>query len=116
MTIDVAGMLFGMQSPVYADLAVDATLQAATGPAHALRVIDDTRRTTDVEGNASVQTVLPGAFARMVELAAAGLIADDCVDGLITFNGATWQITSFEMRGSPQGENAGEVRFILASP
>jgi hypothetical protein len=114
--VDVAGILFSMISPVYVDLAVDATLQATTGGAQNLRVIDDTRRTTDVEGNAAVQTVLPGAFARMVELAAAGLIADDCVDGLLTFNGQTWRITSFETLGSPQGENAGEVRFILASP
>jgi hypothetical protein len=110
--VDVAGILYGLQSPVFGALAVDATFTKAA-LSKPIRVIDDTRPTVELEGSAEVQTIAPGAFARKVELDAAGITRDDYVDATLTFNGQTWRITSFEMRGSPQGENAGEVRFIL---
>jgi hypothetical protein len=113
MTIDVAGILYGPTSPVFGALAVDATF--VKGAINAtIRVIDDTQRWIELEGTAEVQTIAPGAFARKVELDGAGITRDDYVDAMLTFNGQAWRITSFEMVGSPQGENAGEVRFILA--
>lgn len=112
--IDIAGVLYGMASPVFAAFAVDAELSTGTITT-TLRVIDDTGRARDTEGNLTVQTIAPGAFARMVELTGLGLAPGDCVEGTLAFNGQAWRVTSFEMFGSPQGESAGEVRFILSA-
>jgi len=34
-------------------------------------------------------------------------------DAVLTFNGRSWTVRSYELRGSPNGEDQGEVRFLL---
>jgi len=55
----------------------------------------------------------PGAFARIPELVANGIAREDWQDAVLTFNGKSWTVRSYELRGSPNGEDQGEVRFLL---
>jgi len=108
--IDYSAQLY---NPVYAEIGVPATL-AAAGIELALTVIDDTRPKQLPAGSfADVRGMGPGAFARMPELAAGGIAREDWKDAELTFNGRSWTVRSYEVRGSPNGEDAGEVRFLL---
>jgi hypothetical protein len=110
MTIDFGEMLY---DPVYDRLGVSATLTVATVGEVALTVIDDLKPKAIANGSAEVRTVAPGAFARIPELTTNGIEVKDCTGATLTFNGRTWAIYSHEKRGSPNGEDAGEVRFLL---
>ena len=103
--VDYSALLY---DPVYAEIGVDATLNGV-----ALTVIDDTRPKMTASGSVEVRSVGPGAFARIPELDAKGIVRDDYVDAVLTFNGRTWTVRSYELRGSPNGEDLGEVRFLL---
>jgi hypothetical protein len=105
MQLDYSALLY---DPVYAEIGVPATFNAA-----AITVIDDTRAKTNPAGSGEVRSVGPGAFARIPELAANGITRDAYVDAALTFNGRTWTVRSYELRGNPNGEDAGEVRFLL---
>src|SRR5262245_14882354 len=109
MAIDYSALLY---DPVYAEIGVDATMNGI-----ALTVIDDTRSkmnaTTATGGGVEVRSVGPGAFARICGLAGKGIARDDYVDAVLTFNGRAWTVRSYELRGSPNGEDLGEVRFLL---
>src|SRR5262245_41485622 len=94
--------------PAFAELGVDATMNGI-----AITVIDDTRPKTAASGVVEVRSVGPGAFARIPELTAKGIMRDDYVDAVLTFNGRTWVVRSYELRGSPNGEDMGDVRFLL---
>jgi len=107
--IDYGGMLY---DPIYAVLGVPATLTTATAEA-VLTVIDDTRPKTNTSGTVEVRSVGPGAYARIPELADNGIARDDYMDAILAFNGRTWTVRSYELRGSPNGEDLGEVRFLL---
>jgi hypothetical protein len=104
-----------LYDPVYAELGVPATLNAGTAGEITLTVIDDTRRKTQASGSVEVRSVGPGAFARIPELTAKGIARDDCDGATLTFNGRTWIVRSHEACGSPNGEDLGEVRFLLKS-
>jgi hypothetical protein len=109
--VDYSALLY---DPVYAVLGVDATLIAAgTAGEIALTVIDDTRPKIQASSGVEVRSVGPGAFARIPELDAKGIMRDDYVDAVLTFNGRAWTVRSYELRGSPNGEDLGEVRFLL---
>ena len=111
MAVDYSALLY---DPVYAEIGVPATLDAGTAGEIALTVIDDTRPKTLPAGiSGEVRSVGPGAFARIPELTAAGIARDDYADAVLTFNGRTWTVRSYELRGSPNGEDLGEVRFLL---
>jgi hypothetical protein len=111
MTIDYSIALY---DPVYAAIGVPATLLTADAREISLTVIDDTRPKQLPAGtSADVRAMGPGAFARIPELVAAGITRDDWQDAALTFNGRDWIVRSFELRGSPNGEDAGEVRFLL---
>ena len=106
MPIDYGALLY---DPVYAEIGVPATLGAVS-----ITVIDDTRPKQLPAGPfVDVRGMGPGAFARIPELVAAGVTQDDWQDAVLTFNGKTWVVRSYELRGSPNGEDAGEVRFLL---
>ena len=111
--IDYSALLY---DPIYAGLGVPATL-TLTGTAGeiAITVIDDTRRKTQASGSVEMRSVGPGAFARIPELTAKGVARDDCDGATLTFNGRTWIVRSQEACGSPNGEDLGEVRFLLKS-
>ena len=107
-----------LYDPVYAVLGVPAVLTvvgADTGAS--ITVIDDTRPkvlpiSTGAQA-ADVRSTGPGAFARVPELADNGIARADYADAVLAFNGRTWIIRSWEMIGSPNGEDFGEVRFAL---
>lgn len=109
--IDYSALLY---DPVYAELGVDAVFVAAgTAGEAAITVIDDTRQKSLIAGSAEVRSVGPGAFARIPELARNGIARADYVDATLSFNGRAWTVRSYELRGSPNGEDFGEVRFLL---
>jgi hypothetical protein len=111
MAIDYSALLY---DPVYAELGVPATLIAAgTAGEVALTVIDDTRPKVTASGSVDVRSVGPGAFARIPELTSNGIDRNDYMDAVLTFNGRAWSVRSYELRGSPNGEDVGEVRFLL---
>lgn len=103
-----------MYDPIYAELGVPATLTAGESEA-VLTVIDDTRPKTmvSVGSPAEVRTVGPGAYARIPELSAKGIARAQYVDAILAFNGRAWAVRSYELTGNPNGEDMGEVRFLL---
>jgi hypothetical protein len=114
MALDYSALLF---DPVYAELGVPAAFTAAGGAEAAITVIDDTRpKALPVASSgqaAEVRSVGPGAFARIPELTGNGIARADYMDAALAFNGRTWTVRSYELRGSPNGEDLGEVRFLL---
>src|SRR5262245_38798133 len=112
MGTDVSGLLYGVDSAVYAELGVDATLNTGAGDV-AITGIDDNRAKVQASGGVEVRSVGPGAFARIPELTAKGIVRDAYKDSVLTFNGRTWTVRSYELSGSPNGEDLGEVRFLL---
>ena len=102
-----------LYDPIYAVLGVPATLTIGTAAAVALTVIDDTRPKTQTSSGVEVRSVGPGAFARIPELAGNGIVRDDYTDAALSFNGRSWVVRSYDLRGSPNGEDVGEVRFLL---
>jgi hypothetical protein len=117
MTIDYSALMY---DPVYARLGVPAVLTvAATGGAEVeITVIDDTRpKTVPIASGqaAQVSNVGPGAFARVYELTEKGIARADYADAVLAFNGRTWIVRSWDLLGSPMGEDWGEVRLALKS-
>jgi hypothetical protein len=114
MAIDYSALLY---DPVYAELGVQATMtSASTAGAVDIIVIDDTRPKAlpiGFDTGAESRSVGPGAFARIYELAEKGIERVDYADAVLAFNGRTWIVRSWELRGSPMGEDLGEVRFAL---
>jgi hypothetical protein len=110
MVIDYGALLY---EPVYAGLGVPAVMGTAE-----ITVIDDTRRkplpvgSTGAPG-AEVRSVGPGAFARVSELIDRGIARDTWLGTNLDFNGRSWIVRSYELHGSPAGEDAGEVLFLL---
>lgn len=103
--VDYSALLY---DPVYGELGVDATLNGV-----AITVIDDTRAKVQTSGGVEVRSVGPGAFARIPELTAKGIAREAYKGATLIFNGRTWEVRSYELRGSPNGEDLGEVRFLL---
>jgi hypothetical protein len=103
--------------PIYAGLGVPATLSAGTAGEVTITVIDKTRRksnTTQTDsGSVEVRSVGPSAFARMQEMIAKGIVRDDYKGSVLTFNGRSWTVRNHELTGSPNGEDFGEVMFLL---
>jgi hypothetical protein len=103
-----------LYNPAYSILGVPATFTAAsTAGSVELIVIDDTRAKMQTSRGADVRSVGPGAFARIPELNAKGIARADYANATLSFSGRTWTVRSYEIRGSPNGEDLGEVRFFL---
>lgn len=109
MLIDYSALLF---DPVYAELGVPAVIGSSD-----ITVIDDTRPKSlpivTAATVAEVRSVGPGAYARVYELTAKGITRDVWVGAAISFNERDWTVRSYELRGSPMGEDWGEVRLLL---
>jgi hypothetical protein len=110
VTVDYSALLY---DPVYHELGVEA--QFINGEFEvSLLVIDDTRPKILPAGSAvEVRSVGPGAFVRIPELERNGISRGDWMDASLSFNGRSWIVRSYELRGSPNGEDVGEVRFFL---
>ena len=111
MAIDYSALLY---DPIYAELGVPATMivQGTAGEVE-LTVIDDKRSKMQASAGVDVRSVGPGAFARIPELTAKGIARQLYQGAVLTFNGRNWTVRSYEIRGSPNGEDLGEVRFFL---
>lgn len=109
--IDYSALLY---DPVYAELGVPAML-TTTSDVVEITVIDDTRAKTLMTGSLETRSVGPGAFARIPELTEKGVDRSDYAGGILSFNGRMWIIRSYELSGSPNGEDLGEIRFLLKS-
>jgi len=109
--IDYSAVLF---DPVYAELGVSAMLTTTSG-VFEITVIDDTRAKMQTSNNVDVRSVGPGAFARIPELTSKGIDRADYISSVLSFNGRMWVVRSYDLRGSPNGEDVGEVRFLLRS-
>lgn len=107
--IDYSALLY---DPIYAELGVPATLTAGASEIE-LTVIDETRPKTRTEGGVETSSVGPGAFVRIPELVAKGIARDEWIGAMLTFNGRTWIVREAPVQGSPNGEDLGEVRFLL---
>lgn len=107
--IDYSGLLY---DPIYAVLGVPATLTTDTAEA-VLTVIDETRPKTRTEGGVETSSVGPGAFIRIPELVAKGVARSEWIGATLTFNGRSWIVREAPVQGSPNGEDLGEVRFLL---
>ena len=108
--IDYSALLY---DPIFAVLGVPATLTVGATEV-ALTVVDDLKPKVEASGGLQTRGVEPGAFARMPELVAKGVVIDDCIwSQWLAFNGRSWTVRNFDLTGNPNGENAGEVRFLL---
>jgi hypothetical protein len=110
VSIDYSALLY---DPVYAEIGVPAVIGTAD-----VTVIDDTRPKVlpiaiQSASAAEVRSVGPGAFARVYELTSNGITRDVWPGATLEFNGRAWIVRSWELRGSPMGEDLGEVRFLL---
>jgi hypothetical protein len=111
MSIDYSALLY---DPVYTELGVDAVLTVAgTAGELVITVIDDTRPKAITSSGVELRSVGPGAYARIPELAENGISREDYLDAVLSFSGRDWVVRSYELRGSPNGEDVGEVRFFL---
>ena len=109
MAIDYSALLY---DPVYAEIGVEC--EFVSGEIESLlTVIDDTRPKVLPAGSVEVRSVGPGAYVRIPELEASGIARADWLDAVLSFNGRDWTVRSYELRGSPNGEDLGEVRFLL---
>jgi hypothetical protein len=109
MSLDYGALLY---DPVYTEIGVSAVFISGEIEA-SLTVIDDTRPKVLPAGPAEVRSMGPGAFVRIPELDANGITRNDWQDAVLSFNGKDWTVRSYELRGSPNGEDQGEVRFLL---
>ena len=111
MTLDYSARLY---DPIYARLGVPATLTAGETEI-SLTVVDNTRPQSiaTVGTPGEVRTAGPGAYARVQELTANGITRAQYVDATLAFNGRSWTVRSYEFTGNPNGEDFGEVRFLL---
>ena len=116
----MAGDLMDYQAilydPIYTAQGVDATLNFATGEVFSLVVLDKTVGIDIGDGEARAQTIVPAAVVRYAELTSNGIEPKRFTeDGTkITFNSLTWNIESYRLRPSPQGEFEGEVYLLLS--
>jgi hypothetical protein len=107
--IDYSALLY---DPSYSVFGVPATL--TTGPSAVnITVIDDLKPKVEASGSVQTRGVEPGAFARVPELNAMGIVIDDYIGATLAFNGRSWTVRNFDLIGNPNGEDAGEVRFLL---
>ena len=98
--------------PVYAVLGVPATMTVGATVVE-LTVLDKTRRKTQTSGGVEVSSVGPGVKVRMAELAANGITSSNWDGALLTFNGRSWIVRKGDVLGSPNGEDLGQVWFLL---
>lgn len=108
--IDYSASLY---DPIYAEIGVPALMTTTAGVIE-ITVKDDTRpKAQPTSSGGEVRSVAPGAFARVPELTEKGIDRSDYVNSMLSFNGRMWLIHNYELRGNPNGEDFGEVRFLL---
>lgn len=104
-----------LYDPIYSVQGVDATLtlEGALAPLTGLTVLDKTGGVDVGSNEMNVQTILPAAVLRVVELTARGVDVDSLPRAVLEFNDSTWRVKSYRPKPSPKGERDGEVYLIL---
>ena len=96
-------------APAFAsELTVPATFNGV-----AITVFDNTRAKVQASTGVEVRSVNPSADARVSELTANGITRAVYRGATLTFNGRSWTVRSYDLQGSPNGEDFGLVRFFL---
>lgn len=98
--------------PIYSIQGVEATLTLESSSEITLTVIDKTAG-VDVGDGAEVQTLLPAAVVRVVELTTAGVDRTRLRGALLDFNGGNWEIKSYRPKPTLNGEADGELYLFL---
>lgn len=104
-----------LYDPIYAAIGVDATLTPAVGDPVVIVVIDKSAGVEiPTKADSEMQTMLPAAIVRMVEITAAGLSRAAVKDAALLMNGKNWVVDSSLPKPSPAGELDGELYLILS--
>ncbi len=104
-----------LYDPVYLVQGVSATLALSAGPTlEGLTALDKTAGVDISVGGASAQDIVPAAVLRVRELGARSVEVTALPKATITFNGKRWNVRSYKLRPSPNGEKDGEVYLILS--
>lgn len=107
--IDYSALLF---DPAFGLLGVPAMMTTTAG-VFDITVIDETRAKSHASGQMDTRSVGPAACVRIPELTAKGVDRSDYLGSVLSFNGRMWTIRNFDSLGSPNGDDAGLVRFYL---
>ena len=101
--------------PIYLIQGVEAelTIPASPSPTYTLTVIDKTGGIDLGDGDVNVQTLVPAAIVRSVEMTTVGLDKSQLRGSRIEFNGSTWDITSYRPKPTLNGEADGEYYLLL---
>lgn len=109
--IDHQAILYG---PQYVIQGTDAVLTLPDSTVCPIRVLDKTVGVDISNGKSDVATIKPAAAVRVPELTALGVTMDRLPGSVIVFNGASWNVLSFRLRPSGNGEMDGEVYLVLS--
>lgn len=101
-----------LYDPIYNSLGVLATLTSSGGVTATVRVLDKTAGVA-IDDPVKIETIVPAAKVRVVELTENDIALTDLPQGQITFNGSTWRIKSYKPMPSPNGESDGQALLIL---
>ena len=108
--IDYSALLY---DPIYAELGVAATLTAGA------TVVDADRDRRNPAEDQRPRAAWKRAASGRAPLSASpnwsrkGSRAIEWIGAVLTFNGRTWIVREAPVQGSPNGEDFGEVRFLL---
>lgn len=104
-----------LYNPIYTALGVPAHIEpSSTADPADVTALDKTAGiAVTMSGGLELETIVPAAVVRMVELATVGLTREDLDDGTIALNGKTWRIKATRPRPSPKGEADGELLLLL---
>mgnify|MGYP002651285651 CR=1 FL=1 len=106
-------MAFSFLDPIYSIQGTGAVLTIA-GVAVPVRAIDKTSGIETGEGE-HVGTIRPAACLRVSELLAKGIKPRRLASGAtLDLNGFVWDVASYKLKPSKEGENNGEVLLILS--
>lgn len=102
-----------LYDPVYAVLAVEATLTPTGGAAVIIDAVDKTAGFDVNLGGVELPSIKPVAFVRMAELAAHNLTLEQIKDAALQLGANRWLIKATKQRPGPDGKGSGEAMLIL---
>lgn len=110
--MDFQTLLF---NPIYSVQGVSAslTLAGASSSIDGLTILDKTAGVDVGDGDVNVQTILPAAVLRVVELTENGVSVDQLPKAIVEFNNSRWRVKSYRPKPTLKGERDGEVYLFL---
>jgi hypothetical protein len=99
---------------IYAALGVPGTIEiAATNEVFDVTVMGNKLEGVQVSEEPTVASIKPVVPVRMYELAALGINRESLTGAIVTFSGASFQVTATIPRPGPTGEAGGELYLIV---